>query len=78
MAVRGWVVATCPNPSNPTRHRKRTHASHLTRVYAFAFNSPTSTTGLPFVKDVAEAELFGTMRVSMKFPLNVRSGPRDE
>ena len=32
----------------------------------FAYNSPIPTTGISLVKDVAEAELFGTIRVSMR------------
>ena len=68
MAVRGWVVATCPNQSN-LLCRLVIEAAHMPLIspvtVCLRSTHPTSTTDIPIVKDVAEAELFGTIRVTM-------------
>ena len=68
MAVRGWVVATCPNQSN-LLCRLVIETAHMPLISPVAVRlrstHPTPNTGIPLVKDVAEAELFGTIRVSM-------------
>ena len=62
MAVRGWVVATCPNQSN-LLCRLVIETAHMPLISPVAVRlrstHPTSTTGIPLVKDVTEPAATG-------------------